>query len=158
MLPSRDKVIVDAAVKMRFNRDFPPMDGRMVTPHLKHNLMAIKMKMGMMTLMLKKKLKWMTIGRPASHQVEAHDRDYRTPRVPSPIAADRSVNVPEVGADAQKSDMFASAVSAEEVQDIFLPSILSTTTPNIPSSPVSNVPQQHAEAASMHQFHRRNGK
>eukprot|EP00971_Amphidinium_carterae_P321453 6389756-Amphidinium_carterae.1 len=29
MLTPEDKVIVEAAVKMRFNRDFPPMDGRM---------------------------------------------------------------------------------------------------------------------------------
>eukprot|EP00971_Amphidinium_carterae_P192366 3816982-Amphidinium_carterae.1 len=32
MLDPKDKRIVEAVVKMRFNRDFLPMDGRMVTP------------------------------------------------------------------------------------------------------------------------------
>eukprot|EP00971_Amphidinium_carterae_P118132 2340447-Amphidinium_carterae.1 len=32
MLTFKDKRKVEAVVKMRFNKDFPPMDGRMVTP------------------------------------------------------------------------------------------------------------------------------
>eukprot|EP00971_Amphidinium_carterae_P185029 3673931-Amphidinium_carterae.1 len=54
--------------------------------------------------------------------------------------------------------MFASAVSAEGVEDIPLPPPPLPT--NIPPPPVPAVPRQHAEAAAMlpYQFHRRNGK
>eukprot|EP00971_Amphidinium_carterae_P006956 137720-Amphidinium_carterae.1 len=65
---------------------------------------------------------------------------------------DGSVAGPEVEADAQGSDMFASAVSVAE-SDVAIP-----LPP--PPPPVPDVPRQHAEAAALlpYQFHRRDGK
>eukprot|EP00971_Amphidinium_carterae_P019406 382031-Amphidinium_carterae.1 len=56
--------------------------------------------------------------------------------------------MPDGDADAQESDMFASAVSVEGAEDIPIP----------PPPPVP--PRQHAEAAALlpYQFYRRNGK
>eukprot|EP00971_Amphidinium_carterae_P313360 6227568-Amphidinium_carterae.1 len=49
MLTSEDKRMVEAVVKMRFNRNFHQWTEEWLHLYLKHNLMAIKMKMGMMT-------------------------------------------------------------------------------------------------------------
>eukprot|EP00971_Amphidinium_carterae_P189417 3759980-Amphidinium_carterae.2 len=114
----------------------------MVLMILKYNLLANmnEMKTGQMILTLEWARKWLTIGRPASrrHQmqkldlvlgaagtprdqeVEAQERDYRTPCVPSPNVAETDGSVvveaiePEVEADTQESDMFASAVSVAD--------------------------------------------
>eukprot|EP00971_Amphidinium_carterae_P253889 5040326-Amphidinium_carterae.1 len=97
-LPLHDRRIVEAAVKMRFNRDFPPMDGRGDTPAQSagdqdedrpddpdagveadmddYRTPRVPSPSDAETLVL---------GGTLDQEVEAHERDYRTPRVPSPI-------------------------------------------------------------------------
>eukprot|EP00971_Amphidinium_carterae_P137309 2720595-Amphidinium_carterae.1 len=126
MLTPEDRQIVKAANRMRFNPDFPPLDGGMDVPppeaqsdgdpdedrhedpdedrhdgfdageeaEVDDHRPRVPSPSDAETLVL---------GAIPDQEVEAHDRDCRTPRVPSPIVADTegSVNVTEGETDAQ---------------------------------------------------------